>query len=292
MEIFNIIHWNTLIRGAIYPDGRLYFPRVHTREHLARQRTAMGVELYAAMLDNEPAIVGAGQKFSQRYFKRFKEPIQTYDQEQKEWTPKLNWYITVDPGGSKKGNDDWVIFEAAIDSDGNKYFSRFLKKLSKATTAAEDIYKWYRQKKKEGRPYKKIGFEVAGQQGTTLGSIKEYLWNKYHEALPFTELIHSTDSKAERIEAMGPEYEMGKIYHSEQMSEAFGLEDQLIKYGKSEDDVADAAAMVKEVARAPKTKEVVKQANSLDEIIHKHLEEKFNGKSKIVRVHPILGSDF
>lgn len=292
LEFAKLFAGNCLVRGARYSDGRLYFPRVHTEEHLARQRTALGPELYAAMLDNEPATTGAGQRFSQRYFKRFKEPLQALDEAKKMWTPKLNWYLTVDPGGSKKGNDYWVIFESAIDASGNKFFTRYLKEISKATTAAESIYRWAMQRKKDGTPYQKIGFEVAGQQGTTLLSIKEYLWTKYHEALPFMELVHSTDSKEARIEALAPEYEMGKIYHSEQMCEAYGLEDQLIKFGKGEDDVADAAAMVKEVARAPRVTAIERPPASLDEIIAKNINDRFSGKGKMTRTHPILGSDY
>ena len=292
LEFAKLFQGNTLVRGAVYPDGRLYFPRVHDREHLNRQRAALGVELYAAMLDNEPAITGDGQKFHKRNFKRYKEPLQTYSEEKKEWAPKLNWYLTVDPGGRKKGNDYWVIFEAAIDAAGNKYFTRYLKKISVPSLAAEDIYRWFKQKQKERQPYRKIGFEVAGQQGMILDSIKGYIWEKYHEALPFTELVHSTDSKFERIESMAPEYEMGKIFHSEQMSEPYGLEDLLLKYGKAEDDVPDAAAMIKEIARAPKV--VVQQSGpaTLDDVIKKHLDDRFSGKTKIVRQHPILGSDF
>lgn len=292
LEFAKLFTGNTLVRSARNSNGSLYFPRVHTEEHLARQRTALGAELYAAMLDNEPCTVGPGQKFNRRYFKRYKEPLQTANETTGEILPKLNWYLTVDPGGAKKGNDYWVIFEAAIDAAGNKYFTRYLKKVSKSTTAAEDIYRWWKQRKDAKTPIQKIGFEVAGQQGITLLSIKEYLWTTYHEALSFAELVHSTDSKEARIEAMGPEYEMGKIFHSEQMCEAYGLEDQLIKYGKSEDDVADAAAMIKEVARAPRVPAVERQPASLDEMIAKNITDRFASKGKMTRVHPVLGSDY
>lgn len=291
LEFARLFKGNMLIRSAVYPDGRLYFPKVHTREHLARQRTALGLELYSAMLMNEPVMAGEGQKFNVRYFKRFKEPLQVKGSDGG-YTPRLNWYMTVDPGGRKKGNDNWVIFESAIDAQRNKFFTRYLKKISKTVTAAEDIYRWYTQRIKEGTPYKKIGFEVTAQQGQLLDSMKDYLWETYHVALPFVELVHSSDSKAERIEAMGPEYEMGKIFHSEQMSEPFGLEDQLLKFPKGEDDVADAAASVLEIAKAPAAVHTEKEPANLDEMIAQHLTEKFNGKSKITRVHPILGSDY
>lgn len=276
VEFSKMFVGNMMIKSAVYPDGKLYFPRVHTREHLERQRASLGIEFYSAMLMNEPIMVGEGQKFSQRYFRRYQQLPE-----------RLNWYLTVDPGGSKAGNDKWVIFEGAMDEKGQRYFTRYLKKTSRATQAAEDIYKWWLQ-----RRHSRIGFEIAGQQNLTLGAIKEYLWEKYHAALPFMELTHSNDSKEARIEALSPEYEMGKIFHSEQMSEAFGLEDQLTKFPKGADDVADAAAMQKEVARAPKKMLQERKPVTLDELIADNIHKRMTGKSEVKRIHPILGSDF
>lgn len=287
LEFARLFQGNTIIRSATLKDGSLYFPRVHTREHLERQRTALGIELYAAMLENEPVLAGQGQKFEARYFRRYK----SLPDEDKE-PVKLNWYLTVDPGGRKKGNDYWVFFEGAIAPNGNKYFVRYKKTISKVSHAAEHIYKWWTQRKKEGRHYVVVGFETSGQQGHLIDGIRDYLWDKYHVAIKFTELAHTEDSKMARVEALGPQYEMGKIFHSEQMSEAFGLEDQLVKFPKGEDDVADAAAMQDEVAVAPKIKKIERQPQNLDEIIAKKISDRMDGKNPIKRIHPILGSDF
>lgn len=277
----------TFIHAAMQSDGELYFPRLMTREYLKDQRSKWGIANYSAMLMNEPVMAGDGQTFSPRYFKRFKEPLQRKDEKTGQLTPKINWYMTVDPGGAKKGNDNWVFFEGGVDAGFNKYFDRDLKTLANLTAAAEHIYRLWLQ-----RRHLKIGYEVAGQQGLGLVAIKQYLWAKYHVALPFVELVHSTDSKGERIESMGPEYEMGKIYHSAQMGEAFGLEDQLLKYPKGEDDIADAASMIREVARAPRVVEQERQPASLDEMITRHLQEEEKNPNRMRRVHPILGSDY
>lgn len=288
LEFAKLFAGNHLIRSATLKDGGYYFPAKHNKEHLERQRTALGLELYAAMLENEPVLSGQGQRFEQRYFRRYK----TLPCEDNENPVRMNWYLTVDPGGRKKGNDNWVFFEGAIPPNGIKYFVRYKKDTCKASTAAERIYAWWLQRKKEGRQYVKIGFEVAGQQGILLDSIREYLWEKYHVALPFVELVHTGDSKAARIEALGPQYEMGKIFHSEQMGEAFGLEDQLMKFPKGEDDVADAAAMQDEVMVAPKIKKTDKPPASLDERIAQRIDERMSGRASIKRTHPILGSDY
>lgn len=292
LEFAKLFTGKTYIHAATWPNGELYFPRVHTREHLERQRTSLGLEMYSAMLMNEPVMVGAGQKFEQRYFKCYKEPLQLQNETTKNWEPKINLDLTIDPGGREKGNDDWVIFESGIDASGYKYRIRYNKFTGKVSTAAEAVYRWWMQRKKEGRPYRKIGFEVYGQQGQMLDSMKDYLWERYKVQLPFVELKHSKDSKHARIEAMGPEYENGKIYHSEQMRETFGLEDQLVKFPKGNDDIADAASMHDEIATAPQIEVREREPQSLDELILKNINDRFDDKNKMTRTHPILGSDY
>ncbi len=297
LEFASLFTGKTYIHGAINSDGSFYFPdwgkrfNISTKDYLERQRIGLGVDMYSAMLLNEPVVTGEGQKFNQRYFKRFAEPLQARERAEAPLLPKLNWYLTIDPGGKKKGNDDWVIFEGAIDAAGNQYFTRYLKKVSKTSLAAEDVYRWWLQKRKEGAPYQKIGFEVCGQQGQMLEHMKEYLWDKYQVQLPFKELPHSDDSKEVRIEGMGPKYENGKIFHSKQMSEAFGLEDQLLKHPKGRNDVADAASMQEELAVAPRV--VVKQPppKNLDEVLMRAEAARLGNAKRMRRVHPILGSE-
>jgi hypothetical protein len=264
-----------LIRSAEYEDGRLYFPKVLTRERLSLQRDLLGRDLFNAQYNNEPIVAGDNSKFSTRYFKRFKEaPAGT------------RWNLTVDPGGEKKKSDNWVFLRGGIDYDAKKYFQKYVKKVCKLTEAAEDIYQFWNDK---NFPLDKVGFEVSGQQGVILTAIKEYIWNKYKVAIRFVELVHTGDSKAERIEAMAPEYEMGKILHSEQMAEPYGLEDQLLKFPKGKDDIADAAAMQKEVAKAPIKHEEAKRPMNIDELINEKIREKEKPGNRIERHHPILG---
>ena len=91
---------------------------------------------------------------------------------------------------------------------------------------------------------------------------------------------------------MEPMYNAGKIYHSEQMREIFGLEDQLQKYPMGNDDIADAASMHDEIAKAPAVITEEPPAENLEEMIFRRNRDKFSGGSKIVRVHPIFGSDY
>jgi hypothetical protein len=291
-----------LIRSAEDEQGRLYFPKVLTRERLKHLRDTLGRDLYNAQLMNEPVVAGESATFSTRYFKLYQKLPDI-----------LNWFLTVDPGGEKKKSDEWVFFLGGIDNYANKYFTRYIKTPCRISEAAEIIYQFFMKlgnasladakaraadmyarpiTREKGTPFlKDIGFETTGQQGSILTSIKEYIWNKYRIAIHITPLIHNSDSKAERIEALGPEYEMGKIYHSPQMSETHGLEDQLLKFPKGKDDLADAASMQREVARTPKIKVEEKQPISLDDRITRHLLDREKGRNQIRRQHPIMGTD-
>lgn len=302
------------VRAAEDEHGNLYFPRVLNREVLKRHRDTLGRDFYNAMLMNDPVVTGDNSTFDGRNFKVYKA-VPT----------EASWFLTIDPGGEKKKSDDWVFFLGAMDQYINKYFVRYIKTICRVSEAAEIIYQFFMRgdkanladaKRRANNPaarpivrkgerkagdgeedtepaprLRKIGFEVSGQQGTICTSIAEYIWNKYKVALPLAKLVHNTDSKAERIEAMGPEYEMGKIYHSAQMNEPRGLEDQLLKFPKGKDDIADAAAMQREVAKAPRVKKEEQRPANADEAIARRLLARETNRG-IQRQHPILGTGF
>lgn len=290
-----------LVRSAVDEYGNYYFPAVIDQANLNKRRDELGIDLYNAQLMNEPIVAGTNATFDCRNFKVYKELPAT-----------LNQYLTIDPGGEKKGNDEWVFLLGGMDEKSEKYFEAVIKANLKLTEAAEVIYQFWmkgpeaslqdalrraRSKDKEafGEKWKgtllKIGYEVTGQQRAGLTSIRNYIWDKYGEALPFVELIHSSDSKTERITAMGPVYQMGKIWHSQQMSKPYGLEAQLLHFPKGKDDIADAAAMQFEVARAPKPVKVESNPVTADEQIAAAIARRFEQKGgQMRRQHPNLGS--
>lgn len=285
LEIAELFKAGTLIRAVINERGELYFPKRLDHEHIKRQRIGMGKDLFAAQMMNEPVLSGDDQTFPSRNFRLYKKLPEN-----------MNLYLTIDPGGEKKKSDVWVFLLGGIDSSHEQYFIRYVKKICTAAQAADIIYKFYCQpllaeenKKLKNKKLKKIGFEITGQQRVILTSIKDFIFNKYNVAIGFTELKHSEDSKIERIAAMGPYYDQRKIWHSRQMSEPFGLEDQLLKFPKGKDDIADAAAMQKEVAKAPAVVDIDKPAITLDEIIARGIDDDLSGNN-IQRQHPILGS--
>jgi len=285
LELSELFKGGTLIRSCINEQGQLYFPDELDHEHIKRQRIAMGANLYAAQMMNEPILAGENQTFSQRNFQLYKELPED-----------LNLYLTIDPGGEIKKSDVWVFFLGGMSAEHMQYFIDYEKKICTASQAADIIYKFWKRPlvgahndALKNKKLRKIGFEITGQQRVILTSIKDFIFNKYKVAIPFTELQHSKESKTSRIEAMGPYYEQRKILHSPKMSVPYGLEAQLLRFTKAADDIADAASMQKEVARAPMVVVPVKKATSLDEMIA--MDEQGLGQ-KIHRVHPVLGSDY
>jgi hypothetical protein len=295
-----------MIRAAEDQNGELYFPRVLHRDELKLRRDLLGRDLYNAQFMNEPIMAGDNATFEARYFKRYKALPDT-----------LKVYLTVDPGGEKKKSDKWCFFMGGIDSAGVKYFIRYINAPVSITAAAEVIYQFWmrgeeanladakaRAHNKDARPIErpakarkieKVGFETTGMQDSILTVIKNYLWEKYRIALTFVKIGHAgatAESKETRVYAMGPEYELGKIFHSEQMSEDYGLEDQLLKFPKGKKDIADAAAMQREIAKAPKAETKAGPPMTTDEVIMRQLMEREANRGKIQRVHPVLGSDY
>ena len=289
-EFSKIFAGNIYKHGAVNADGTPYFPRVLDHEALAAKRVELGLENFSAMLLNEPVTAGENQIFESRNFKRFKEPLQERP-DGKVWKPRLNWGLTIDPGGRKKGNDPWVIFEGAMDAAQNQYFNRYIKKVMKTSVAAELVYQWWLWRMRNGTPYQVIGFETGAQQGQMFEDFKEFIWLAHAVKLPLRELVHSEESKAERIESMAPYYQNGKIYHSAQMGEAFGLEDEEQHFPKGADNIADAASMLREVLKAPRVVVDDSAPASLDEMIKREFlrRDAAAGDKRVRRVHPILG---
>lgn len=292
-----------LIRAAQDEYGNFYFPSVIDQANLDKRRAQLGVDLYNAQLMNEPIVAGDNATFDCRNFKTYKE-----------LPSNLVWNITVDPGGEDKGNDEWVFFLGATDEKNEKYFVAYLKGNATNTVAAEAIVQFImkgpagsfieavrrgKSKEKEtfgelwGKKIERIGYETAGQQKSGLTSIKNYIWDKYGIAPDFRILPHTKESKTARVTAMGPVYQMGKIWHSQQMSKPYGLEAQLLHFPKGKDDIADAAAMQFEVARAPKPVKVESNPVTADEQIAAAIARRFEQKGgQMRRQHPNLGSAY
>jgi len=270
------------IRGCYNDNGTLYAPTVLTEQHITDMRGALGARLFHAQMENKPQLLDGSAYFEQRYFKRYESP-KTPD-EIKNFLVNKNFAITIDPGGEKKNSDFWTIFAAGLDHNAHYWFDDYLKFRGGLSLAAEKLHLFL----KKYSIKTKVGFETTAQQYLFLTSIKEYLVGKYNMRPKFIELKHAQQSKDSRIETLQPKYEAGLIHHSKKMSEPYGLEDQLLKYPRGKDDIADAASMELEILKIPKKQPQPKIYKTQDEyLIAQSRENRWRRK---VMAHSVLGA--
>ena len=236
--------------------GKLYFGERLTREFLDQQKARLGRDFYSAQYENDPAPEDKDSKFQEAWFKRY--DILPDAKENQRYG-----FITIDPGGERKGSDDWVILSAYCDDRNNLWFDRALKDHWSVSKAWDVLFGLV----DVVNPIA-IGLETTGGQKYLFESLQDEMRrrNKFLNIVPLT---HAGDSKEYRILRLAPRYQNGSIYHSKQMQ---ALEEQLRRFPKGKDDIADAAAMILEIAISPRSKLKSKnEIKSVDELIKRVL---------------------
>lgn len=254
------------------PGGGLYFKERLTAEFLKDQRDVkLGRETYACQYKNDPAPEGKDSKFQKAWFKPFKDlPSTRYG------------FIAVDPGGEKKGSDEWAIITAYCDPVNDLYFHKLFKGNWRTDTAWSILFGLARQM---GRDLMAVGLETTGGQKYLLEGLQDQMRKRDHffNVVP---LAHASDSKDYRILRLQPRYQCGSIWHSPDMGP---LEDQLRRWPKGKDDLADVASMILEISMAPRERSKKKaEFKSFDEMVWHNV---LHRKTQRV-VHPTLGSEW
>jgi len=230
------------------PDGGLYFKERLTPEFLKKQRRRLGRDHYSAQYGNDPAPEDEDSKFQKKFFKLYKDlPEKPYG------------FILIDPGGRKKGNDEWVFFVAYADSNNEWYFHRIVRGNMRLSKAWDTLFELV----DEILPIT-VGLETTGTQNHLYDGLMDEM-RRRNNFFHVEQLAHAKESKTTRIERLIPRYEAGAIHHSRGMG---ALEDQLRRYPKGKDDIADAASMMCEVAVAPrKRRPKQKPIGSIDDFV-------------------------
>lgn len=250
-------------------DGGLYFAKRLTREFLDGQKKNLGREFYNSQYKNDPAPQDEHSDFQKGYFQRYRDLPET-----------KHGFVTVDPGGKDKGRDEWCIFGAYAAESSELYFHNYMSGNWKLNKAWDNLFTMVDEFNAIA-----VGFEDTGSQKHLLDAVEAEMKrrNRFFNLIP---LHHTTESKETRIRALQPRYQAKAIWHSQAMG---GLEDQLERFPKGKDDIADAAAMVLEIAVFPKSRRKAKEGpKTLDEMI---MRAGMAGLSS-ERVHPVLGRHF
>lgn len=252
-------------------NGGLYFPERLSWDVLNGIKSIQGNAIYNCQYKNNPTPEDADAPFQRTWFKPYS--YQSLPQNH-------NTFISIDPGGEKKKSDEWVTFVAHVDSDNNKYFERIVS----GHTKMRDYWDMLFALVEKWKPIL-VGLETTGGQKWVLeGMMDEMSRRKIYFGVK--ELPHSGDSKEYRIRRLQPMYQCGAIFHSPDMGR---LEDQLLRYPKGADDIADAASMILEICFPPRSDKPKKQApRSTDEYFLRTHREQLTKK----KTHSILGDQW
>ena len=260
------------IRSAIDPAGALYFPQRISAEFLGQQKKRLRRDLYNSQYLNDPAPEDEDARFQASWFKRY----ETIPHEATKFS-----FVSIDPGGKKKGSDEWVIFWSHATDENLLYFDGYLKGNWKMAEAWQRLFEVCAIV----GPIS-VGLETTGQQKYLLESLQDEMRkrNKFFNVIP---LSHAIESKESRIlSLLQPRYQCGTILHSSRME---GLEEQLRRFPKGKDDIVDAASMTAEIVAYPRKRaRKVTEVGSIDELVVASIR----GKLKSRPMNRILGDQW
>lgn len=262
--------------GEGCPHGLpLYFKQILTQEFLTAQKRRQGREIYNCQYENDPAPEDKEAKFQKTWFKSYA------DKDLPEVDDRYG-FIVIDPGGEKKGSDEWAILCGYRSNQDIDYFHD----LHRGNWRTDQAWDLLFLLASQIRPLFAVGLETTGGQKYLRESLNEQM-RRRQIFLPVIDLTHAKDSKDYRILRLQPRYQAGAILHSQRMGP---LEEQLRRFPKGKDDVADVAAMFVEVAFAP-SKHKPKQLppKTFDEAVWRSVLSR-NGDKR--PAHSMLGSEF
>jgi predicted phage terminase large subunit-like protein len=259
-------------RSAIQEDGSLLFPTRLTRKFLDEQKRAQGSAMFSNQYQNECTDQDSAI-FKTAWLQYYKSAPQN-----------LRKFIMLDPAsGNSKNTDANGIIVAGIDCDSNIYV---LEAIADRSTIADlmnvifDLVKKYNVQE-EGC----LGIETAAMQ-QTLKFIFTQEMNKRNFYFTIKELKpHTTKSKVNRVRALQPYFENGKIFLSKEHHQ---LIEQIIRFPKMKhDDLIDSLAYILEIMAPADPSEIDKWKNSTLPYNHlmiwKALDEKRNAPRYVKR---------
>lgn len=230
--------FNIIARSAENPNGDLLYPLKLDRKFLTNKREIQGSYIYSCQYMNEP-VDAETAKFKRDWFQYRKW-------EEVDGTP-MNWYLTVDPGGDGNSSDFGALVLSGMDYQDNLYVRYIVRgKMTNGQVVDHTIFLF-----RKFMP-KRIVVETLAGAGKSIIMAYKTRMKELGIWLPIQYIEHRVTHKTDRIEALVPKYEFGKVFHIRECPQIKLLEDELIKHPKAKnDDIADAFATVLEVATAP-----------------------------------------
>lgn len=229
--------YNILLRKAKEDDGSYLFPERLTEQFLDEQRREQGSYIFSCQYMNNP-VDDETATFKHSYFKY----VNWSDIEEK----PISWFVATDPSNAGPFSDFAGYALVGMDSERNLYIRKaqhFKQKYSEIITAQFDWYQRY-------TPRRMALETVATQSQLEYMLIDEQkrrgVW------LPLEIIKNRTATKEDRILALAPYYEFGRVFHVKDDEDFDDYEYELTHFPKGEnDDIIDAVSTALQIATPP-----------------------------------------
>jgi len=229
--------FNIMIKQAIQEDGSLLFPERLDQNFLDEMRQSQGSYIFSCQYQNNP-IDSATATFKRSSFKKISWELVK--------DKPMNWFLAIDPSYDGEYSDYAAFALVGMDFEQQLY----IRNIHRAKMTYSDIVNLMFDWNQKYQP-RRIALETVGSQKSI-----EYTLNSEQKRrgiwLPVEKIASRHKSKEERIRALAPFYEFGRMFHVAESSQLEELEDELMHFPKGKhDDIIDAVATILEIATPP-----------------------------------------
>lgn len=229
--------YNIIIRKAIEDDGSLLFPERLTPEFLEEQKRDQGTYIFSCQYMNQP-VDDETATFKHSYLR----PVRWDEIKDK----PINWFIAVDPSFEGQYSDYAAFVLGGMDAERNLY----IRNVHRAKMTYADIinlmFDWFQRYQPRRMALETIATQKNIQYMLNNEQKRRGVW------LPVEEIKTRTATKEDRIQALAPYYEFGRVFHVQEAAQIEEFEYELLHFPKgTHDDMIDAAATLLEIATPP-----------------------------------------
>lgn len=232
--------YNILLRKAVEDDGSLLFPERLTPEFLEEQRRDQGSYIFSCQYMNNP-VDDETATFKHSYFRTVKwEDIKD---------KPINWFYAIDPSMEGPYSDYAAHVLAGLDAEQNLYVRQIHRQKMNYAGIISLMFDWYQRYQPRRMALETIATQSNISYMLNVEQKDRGIW------LPVKEIKSRENTKEDRIRALAPYYEFGRVYHVEECNQLDDLEYELTHFPKGEnDDIIDALATILDIATPPSHK--------------------------------------
>jgi len=217
-------------------EGEALWPGRYSLTELEDIKKSLGGYEFSALYQQNP-VDDDSREFHKRWFKRCSIE---YVQKQ-----RVRKFATIDPNLKNTEGSDYVGVTRNYVNEANDWHFAAQRLRLNSKGVIDLVFKLHDE-----------GFEVIGlEEGAFSYVVEPFMKDEMRLRGSFPRVVslkHNQTMKEVRIRGLQPRYQVGKIYHIENMCD--NLEEELLVFPRgAHDDVADSAAYQIQVAKSPST---------------------------------------